>query len=161
MGVSITKPAPKSAVFSNKPLSASPDAEYYQASYVSNAGNVIWRSIPVPDKIAIVGFLLPEHFFHSEGTKSALAHSVADFVDGVGGLQVLQGNNSGFIGDQAKKLWGKFSIPFGDRNALVQIQVEKLTPKSSPNPAFRMRLGQWTTVPLRVPPQCEATCLVH
>ena len=22
-------------------------------------------------------------------------------------------------------------------------------------------LGQWTMVPLRVPPQCEATCLVH
>ena len=22
-------------------------------------------------------------------------------------------------------------------------------------------LGQWTTVPLRVPPKCEATCLVH
>ena len=22
-------------------------------------------------------------------------------------------------------------------------------------------LGQWTIVPLRVPPQCEATCLVH
>jgi hypothetical protein len=21
--------------------------------------------------------------------------------------------------------------------------------------------GQWTIVPLRVPPQCEATCLVH
>ena len=24
-----------------------------------------------------------------------------------------------------------------------------------------MPLGQWTMVPLRVPPQCEATCLVH
>ena len=23
------------------------------------------------------------------------------------------------------------------------------------------RSGQWTIVPLRVPPQCEATCLVH
>ena len=24
-----------------------------------------------------------------------------------------------------------------------------------------MPRGQWTIVPLRVPPQCEATCLVH
>nr|WP_287380694.1 hypothetical protein [Candidatus Microthrix sp.] len=30
------------------------------------------------------------------------------------------------------------------------------------NPPFSsMPLGQWTMVPLRVPPQCEATCLVH
>ena len=28
-------------------------------------------------------------------------------------------------------------------------------------PFSRMPVGQWTIVPLRVPPQCEATCLVH
>ena len=28
-------------------------------------------------------------------------------------------------------------------------------------PASSMPFGQCTTVPLRVPPQCEATCLVH
>ena len=29
------------------------------------------------------------------------------------------------------------------------------------SPLASMPLGQWTIVPLRVPPQCEATCLVH
>jgi hypothetical protein len=29
------------------------------------------------------------------------------------------------------------------------------------SPRARMRVGQCTTVPLRVPPQWEATCLVH
>nr|WP_287374110.1 hypothetical protein [Candidatus Microthrix sp.] len=29
------------------------------------------------------------------------------------------------------------------------------------SPLASMPLGQWTMVPLRVPPQCEATCLVH
>ncbi len=28
-------------------------------------------------------------------------------------------------------------------------------------PCSSMPLGQCTMVPLRVPPQCEATCLVH
>ena len=28
-------------------------------------------------------------------------------------------------------------------------------------PAFAIPGGQWTTVALRVPPQCDATCLVH
>src|SRR6478752_11336 len=28
-------------------------------------------------------------------------------------------------------------------------------------PGSSMPCGQWTIVPLRVPPQCEATCLVH
>jgi hypothetical protein len=28
-------------------------------------------------------------------------------------------------------------------------------------PFSSMPSGQWTMVPLRVPPQCEATCLVH
>ena len=28
-------------------------------------------------------------------------------------------------------------------------------------PLSEMPFGQWTIVPLRVPPQCEATCLVH
>ncbi len=32
---------------------------------------------------------------------------------------------------------------------------ERISPLAS-NP-----LGQWTMVPLRVPPQCEATCFVH
>jgi hypothetical protein len=31
--------------------------------------------------------------------------------------------------------------------------------RSSPLPSIP--LGQWTMVPLRVPPQWEATCLVH
>ena len=29
------------------------------------------------------------------------------------------------------------------------------------SPLALMPFGQWTIVPLRVPPQCEATCLVH
>jgi hypothetical protein len=29
------------------------------------------------------------------------------------------------------------------------------------SPLAWMPAGQWTIVPLRVPPQCEATCLVH
>ena len=29
------------------------------------------------------------------------------------------------------------------------------------SPLARMPRGQWTMVPLRVPPQCEATCFVH
>jgi hypothetical protein len=29
------------------------------------------------------------------------------------------------------------------------------------SPLALIPLGQWTIVPLRVPPQCEATCLVH
>ena len=29
------------------------------------------------------------------------------------------------------------------------------------SPPAWMPSGQWTIVPLRVPPQCEATCLVH
>ena len=29
------------------------------------------------------------------------------------------------------------------------------------SPLALMPFGQWTMVPLRVPPQCEATCLVH
>jgi hypothetical protein len=29
------------------------------------------------------------------------------------------------------------------------------------SPRAWMPPGQWTTVPLRVPPQCEANCLVH
>ena len=29
------------------------------------------------------------------------------------------------------------------------------------SPLALMPLGQWTIVPLRVPPKCEATCLVH
>ena len=29
------------------------------------------------------------------------------------------------------------------------------------SPLALMPVGQWTIVPLRVPPQCEATCLVH
>ena len=29
------------------------------------------------------------------------------------------------------------------------------------SPRAAIRAGQWTTMPLRVPPQCEATCLVH
>ena len=29
------------------------------------------------------------------------------------------------------------------------------------SPFALMPFGQWTTVPLRVPPQCDATCLVH
>ena len=29
------------------------------------------------------------------------------------------------------------------------------------SPLALMPAGQWTIVPLRVPPQCEATCLVH
>ena len=29
------------------------------------------------------------------------------------------------------------------------------------SPLALMPSGQWTMVPLRVPPQCEATCLVH
>ena len=31
----------------------------------------------------------------------------------------------------------------------------RISPRA-PNP-----FGQWTIVPVRVPPQCEATCLVH
>ena len=31
----------------------------------------------------------------------------------------------------------------------------------APRPCALMPFGQWTMVPLRVPPQCEATCLVH
>jgi hypothetical protein len=29
------------------------------------------------------------------------------------------------------------------------------------SPRDRMPFGQWTMVPLRVPPQCDATCFVH
>ena len=29
------------------------------------------------------------------------------------------------------------------------------------SPRAAKPLGQWTIVPLRVPPQCEATCFVH
>ena len=29
------------------------------------------------------------------------------------------------------------------------------------SPFALMPFGQWTMVPLRVPPQCDATCLVH
>ncbi len=29
------------------------------------------------------------------------------------------------------------------------------------SPLAVMPFGQWTIVPLRVPPQCEATCFVH
>ena len=29
------------------------------------------------------------------------------------------------------------------------------------SPLALIPAGQWTIVPLRVPPQCEATCLVH
>ena len=29
------------------------------------------------------------------------------------------------------------------------------------SPRAAIPFGQWTIVPLRVPPQCEATCLVH
>ena len=29
------------------------------------------------------------------------------------------------------------------------------------SPCASMPCGQWTIVPLRVPPQCEATCFVH
>ena len=33
--------------------------------------------------------------------------------------------------------------------------------RNGPRPAPRSPLGQCTIVPLRVPPQCEATCFVH
>ena len=29
------------------------------------------------------------------------------------------------------------------------------------SPRARIAAGQWTIVPLRVPPKCDATCLVH
>ena len=29
------------------------------------------------------------------------------------------------------------------------------------SPLALIPAGQWTIVPLRVPPQCDATCLVH
>ena len=37
--------------------------------------------------------------------------------------------------------------------------VVELTARSPPLPS--KPFGQWTIVPLRVPPQCEATCFVH
>ena len=128
---------PDGGLLSNKPPKDPPDAGICRHELTFSDGKVIYRSFPRPDRIAIQGYLLDDHFKGSLGGSSefdrawAMVQSLADAV----------GNGEG-AGKHTNPHFSKLAelkMPLGPREAIVHLTITKEQKKGEPL-AFLLRL---------------------
>jgi hypothetical protein len=143
MALTIKKKAASSAplgvghVVSNKPPEPL-GADSFKDSLTFEDGKTVWLSNPKPDRISIVGHLVPENFPAPFGDGGGLAARVMDLANGLKGA-VEPGLGGAFTSETGSRV-GKFALACGKRQAKVHVEISRRKEKASGDFFYPMRL---------------------
>lgn len=127
---------PVGGLDSNKPPKPSPDPNIYPDCLEFVDGRCVWRSLPKPDHLTILGHFTVDHFPGAD--EATLDKRVYGLVEGLSEAQSHLDETVGFV--DHKSLLGRFALPVGPRSAPIRIEVRKRLDNATQKTSFSMRM---------------------